>query len=1137
MRKNLLLSALLLSSVGMGYARTLTPEEALSRVGQGGPSKVLSQKLTQSTLVETGSYNNMPTYYVFVKGNQTLFVGADDLAEPLLGYIDNGDYNQDKMPPQLKWWLSEYSREIEYASKRESKGVVGRRARVQFDQTVSRPAKASRQAISPLCKTTWDQAAPYNNLCPTKNGTRTYTGCVATAMAQVMKYHEYPAKGVGSNSYTWNNQTLSMNFASTTFDWNNMLNTYASSSSGTSAQRTAIATLMKACGYAVNMTYGVDSDGGSGATSFDITPALVNNFSYDKATHTEFRDYYSETEWEDMIYDNLKNVGPVVYCGASNQGGHCFVCDGYNTSGYFHINWGWSGSYDGYFKLSALNPEGQGIGGYAGGYNSQQDATLGIRKPQTGSVLPEAYLAIEGTLTATASSRAITFKATNGGFYNMSCYSGTFSVGLALTSGSSTQYVGETSLGTVKPGYGTASLQLTVPSSVSVGSYKASLVYKVGSGSWKPFKYHYGSPSSIDITVSSSGVTIGASGTTTDGAITVTKATSSTGYVVGQTATVTATVKNTYSTSKTVSISAYLCQVSGSSYSVKAQLGTNSVTVPANSTKTSTFSATLSSSLATGTYYLVFADADNYIINDPVEVQVTQASSTTGEISVTSMSSSTGFTIGQSATVAATFKNTYSTSKTITAKALICSKGTSGYTIKATLASQSVTLSAGGTKNVNFTGTVPSTLSAGSYYLIIADSSNNILSDIQTIEVKEAASEDGEITVTSATSSTGFTIGQTAKVSMTVKNTYSSTQSVTLKAYLCTKGTSSYSIAENLGSTTVSVGANASKTASISTTLSTSITAGTYYLVVCDLDNYILNTPSAVNVKAASSGDNTTNMSLSINSVTTSTGFTAGSTCKLTVKFGNSTSSTQKATVTPTFYTKSGSTYTKVATLSAKSVSVTSGYTKSVTFSSTLSSALSSGTYYLQFIDENGANVGNKIYSLSVTGSTSRYSVRSFSMANPDDVDADNVQLNVEVEANENVRGEQFVALIYPAESFDLGEVSIALFDSHDLEEGTVSNIQFFGELAGLEVGKRYSAVLFTLSGESFFSGFEYVNSIDFTVKKAGTQSIQSLEEGDVDDTEATYYNLHGVKVDTDNLIPGMYIKVQGGRASKICVK
>ncbi|MDO5395394.1 MAG: C10 family peptidase [Bacteroidales bacterium] len=1244
-----------------GAARSLSPDEALSRLTEGRASKALSRNPVGSArLITTGTYNNVPTYYVFAQGERTLFVGADDLAEPLLGYVDNPDFNVDNMPPQMKWWLSEYSREIEYATARQAKGVQAR-AKVENPNMVSLAKKevsATRSAISPLCATTWDQAAPYNNLCPLKSNQRTYTGCVATAMAQVMKYHSYPTKGAGSNSYTWNNQTLSMTFSSVTFDWANMLNTYPSSTSGTSAQRTAIATLMKACGYSVDMEYGIDSDGGSGATSFVIAPALVNNFSYDKGTHTEFRDYYSEAEWEEMMYDNLKNVGPIVYCGASNQGGHCFVCDGYNTSGYFHINWGWSGSYDGYFKLSALNPDGQGIGGYAGGYNTQQDATLGIRKPVSGSVLPESYLAIEGSLTATASSKTLTFKATNGGFYNMSSYAASFTPGVELTSSDGkVSYVSGSSLGSVKPGYGTGSISVSL-SSVSAGTYAARLVYKVGSGSWKRMKYVYGNPSYVNITVTSSGITVGSKGTdsgsssttTDEGQVSVTSMTCTpTSPVIGESVSVKATFKNTYTSSQTVSATAYLCTKGSSSYSVAATIQSQSVTISKSATKSVTFSGTVSSSLSAGTYYLLIADGDGYIISDAQEVSVVASSgTTTGEVSVTSMTctptspvigesvsvkatfkntyttsktltanaylctkgsssysiaatiqsqsvtisksatksvtfsgtvssslsagtyylliadsdgniisdvqevsvvASSGTTtgevsvtsmtctpsspvIGESVSVKATFKNTYTSSKTVSAKALLCSKSTSGYSIKATLQTQSVTISKSATKSVTFTGTVPSSLTAGTYYLIIADSDNNMLSSAQEVSVVAASSTTGEISVTSVSSSTGFTQGQACKVSAVVKNTYSSTQSVTVQAYLCTLSGSSYTIKASLGSTSVSVSANSTRTATISTTLSESLAVGSYYLVICDGDNTILNTPETVDVKAAAAASSST---LGINSVTTSTGFTAGSTCTLKVTFANSGTSTVSTSVTPTFYTLSGSTYTKVATLPAKSVSVTRGSTKSVSFSSTLSSALASGTYYLKFIDASGNVVGNKVYSLSVTGKSSyaRYTVRGFSMHDAEGVDADNARFDLQVEAVAEDVNEQFVALIYPENIFDGVEVGMAMFERKPVYAGETENFTFFGAIGNLVPGKKYRAVLFSLSGDSFFSGFDYVDNIPFTVKDmSGVTDLEAAESENVE-----YYDLKGVKVAAENLKSGIYIKVSDGKAEKVYVK
>lgn len=280
------------------------------------------------------------------------------------------------MPDNMKAWLESYQSQIEWAI---ANGI---------DATPVKSA-VKRDNITPLIQTRWDQGSPYNDLCPVYNEsehTRCATGCVATAMAQIMKFHEWPVKGKGSNSYRCYNYTygidfgtLSMNFGDTTFDWANMTDRYNSSS--TQEQKDAVATLMYACGISVNMGYGPSS----GAQSTEPAWAFVNNFDYDKGTTYYLRDYFSGSEWEEMMYNELAARRPIMYDGVTdNREGHEFVCDGYRD-GYFHINWGWGGMSDGYFLLSALDPGVQGTGGATSGFNFQQGATIGIQRPVNGS--------------------------------------------------------------------------------------------------------------------------------------------------------------------------------------------------------------------------------------------------------------------------------------------------------------------------------------------------------------------------------------------------------------------------------------------------------------------------------------------------------------------------------------------------------------------------------------------------------------------------------------------------------------------------------------------------------------------------------------------------------------------------------
>lgn len=321
----------------------------------------------------TRSANGNPALYIFNKGDNGgyLLLSADDAVRPVLGYADEGSFAQENMPPQMKWWLEEYARQIEFEA-----GKVA-----ESKQAKTAVTRADREAIAPMIKTRWDQGEPYNLMCPKAGTVYTYTGCVATCMAQIMNYWKYPEVGQGNISYTCASlgKRLALNFAQRKFDWNNMLDAYIPGEY-TQEQSDAVAYLMKAAGYSVKMDY---SDESSGALGMNIARGFVKYFNYDGNINYQIREYFSPSQWEQMIYDNLKNVGPLPYGGGSMLGGgHSFVLDGYDGNGLFHFNWGWSGMSDGYFALDALNPGSLGTGGgTGGGYNFTQDAVFGIQPP------------------------------------------------------------------------------------------------------------------------------------------------------------------------------------------------------------------------------------------------------------------------------------------------------------------------------------------------------------------------------------------------------------------------------------------------------------------------------------------------------------------------------------------------------------------------------------------------------------------------------------------------------------------------------------------------------------------------------------------------------------------------------------
>lgn len=313
-----------------------------------------------------------PVLYVFeAEENGYLVVSADDVAVPILGYSSGEKFDAENMPENMRWWLSQYQTEIEYAV---SNG---------FEAFDGRSTRAERDAIAPLLTTRWNQGAPYNNLCPTdENMNLCVTGCVATSMAQVVNYHEWPAKLKNpAFDYLWRSYGYNLRWTFRgEFDYANMLDDYKNGYDD--VQATAVAQLMKACGFAVSMDY---SPSASGAYTFDIPSALIKYFDYDAGAYLAIRDYYTLSDWEDLIYNDLKTCGPVIYGGSNASAGHSFVCDGYQGDGFYHINWGWGGISDGYFRLSALNPDSQGIGGSMSGYNSGQDAVIGLKRPSADS--------------------------------------------------------------------------------------------------------------------------------------------------------------------------------------------------------------------------------------------------------------------------------------------------------------------------------------------------------------------------------------------------------------------------------------------------------------------------------------------------------------------------------------------------------------------------------------------------------------------------------------------------------------------------------------------------------------------------------------------------------------------------------
>jgi hypothetical protein len=344
-----------------------------------GSKRAKGTKSLDVTLAYTSKSADKTCFYVFNAGEDDGFViiGGDEAAREILGYCDHGSFDYETAPANFKWWLGQYTEQIAKADKT---GVTGaRRAK----------AATNRANIANLIPSKWNQFAPYNNLVVSEtkrqlgnNAPEFVTGCVATAMAQIMYKYKYPSRGIGSHTYSpanYSNLTFSANFGETTYDWSHMTDTYSSNSTSTSEN--AVATLMFHAGVSIDMNYNTQRNGGSSASGEYIGKTLINYFGYDKSVRNEFREYYTDEAWEKLVYDELAEGRPVLYSGrVENGGGHQFICDGYED-GLFTINWGWGGLYDGNFPLTgtgALLPEGQGAGGSDGAYTEGQMIILSV---------------------------------------------------------------------------------------------------------------------------------------------------------------------------------------------------------------------------------------------------------------------------------------------------------------------------------------------------------------------------------------------------------------------------------------------------------------------------------------------------------------------------------------------------------------------------------------------------------------------------------------------------------------------------------------------------------------------------------------------------------------------------------------
>ena len=350
MRKYLL-TMLALSVIGMLNANPVSLEKATDAARQFTQSHA-SFALQRG---ELKSVLSTDAYHVFNIGDSGfVIISADDQFRPIVGYSYEGTFDPENIAPELAYYLDKLTEGRAFLSSKSDQPVAAdiptEWAMLLNDgQLISRNGG---RAASYLCATRWNQNDPYNKYAPRDNGGKCYAGCVATAMSQVMKYWNWPEKGSGNHSYYFGSEQLSADFGATTYRWEHMPNSISTMSDTTDVN--SIAYLMYHCGIAVDMMYGSD---GSGAYSQDVPDAIMSYFGYSNKSRYRNRNSYTLEEWQKMLKEQFDLGWPCYYSGTdtSGNGGHAFVCDGYDDNDMFHFNWGWSGSGDGFYAIDELN--------------------------------------------------------------------------------------------------------------------------------------------------------------------------------------------------------------------------------------------------------------------------------------------------------------------------------------------------------------------------------------------------------------------------------------------------------------------------------------------------------------------------------------------------------------------------------------------------------------------------------------------------------------------------------------------------------------------------------------------------------------------------------------------------------------
>ncbi len=303
-----------------------------------------------------------PVCHVFniIDNQGFVLVSSDDVSLPVLGYALDGQCLPSQLPPPVSAWMDDYGRQIRQGIAAEAEGRgPDADVRSMWIQLLNNTYKPSRtRSVSPLVTSTWSQGEPYNCLCPVISGAHAPVGCVALAMGQLMRYYQHPQQGYGQHSYVHNLSAsgygdlgrISANFGTANYQYAAMPDVLDANSY--QQQKEQVGQLLYHCGISVNMMY---AETHSSSYMNMVGDALNAYFGYTLG-HFRQKNSYTEAQWKTMLKNELDDGHPVFYRGQGSNGGHSFLCVGYDSQDYFYFNWGWGSNHDGYFALSALNP-------------------------------------------------------------------------------------------------------------------------------------------------------------------------------------------------------------------------------------------------------------------------------------------------------------------------------------------------------------------------------------------------------------------------------------------------------------------------------------------------------------------------------------------------------------------------------------------------------------------------------------------------------------------------------------------------------------------------------------------------------------------------------------------------------------